>query len=324
MGNCAGSKEAKKEPIIKPTKGPEKKEEKPAEKKQFSWEKKQSINKKDYMLMDRKNEVIVKEGLQLQQFVVDGCENCDIFVLDPMATVSIDYSKNCRIFMGPIESSIFVRNCENCSFVMCVQQFRSRECKDCKMALFSQTDPIIEYSNNMEFSCFPLCYFALKQQLDICKINAYANKWYKIFDFNKREDGVLNYSLAKAYNTKETLKELIDFEKCTSTELRDEVFQHMESGGLFPVIPITVGPLRPSCDPAAENRVFVLFLEEEKLNLFLQKFHEANAGGYEVLQSRVLGLDKARAEQLQVFDIKKLDLSRGELPCIGLDLCGGL
>ncbi|CAD7946349.1 unnamed protein product [Amoebophrya sp. A120] len=330
MGNCATSTGNKASTNLEP-KGvvpaaaeAKKGEAVAAPKKQFSWEKKQTINKKDYMLMDRKNEVIVKEGLQLQQFLVDGCENCDIFVLDPMATVSVDYSKNCRIFMAPIESSIFVRNCENCQFVLCVQQFRSRECTDCKIALFSQTDPIIEYSNKMEFSCWPISYFSLKSHLDVCKINPYSNKWNKIFDFNKKDDGSLNYSLSAAYNaSREKLAELIDFAKCTNTEFRDEIFQFLENPNTFAAIPVTLGKDTGSkFDTKPENRVFVLFLDTAKLELFLQAFHDKNSGNYEVLQTRVLGLDESKAKQLQVLDVKALDFGRGEVPCIGLDLCG--
>jgi len=126
------------------------------------------------MIMNKKNESVTREGIELNQFVIDGCENCDIFVLDPTATASIDYCKNCRIFMAPIESSIFMRNCENCTIIICVQQFRSRDCHNCKIGLFSQTDPIIETSKGMEFSCYPnVNYFSLAGHLKATKIDAF-------------------------------------------------------------------------------------------------------------------------------------------------------
>jgi hypothetical protein len=43
---------------------------------------------------------------------------------------------------------------------------------------------------------------------------SYSNRWHKIFDFNKRADGKLNYSLVEPYTTEESLKELVDLEKC--------------------------------------------------------------------------------------------------------------
>lgn len=39
-----------------------------------------------------------------QQFIIEDCEDCDIFICDYSANVQIDYCKNCRIFVGPVES----------------------------------------------------------------------------------------------------------------------------------------------------------------------------------------------------------------------------
>ena len=72
-------------------------------------------------------------------FIIEDCENCDIYVCDYMAQVQVDYCKNCRIFVGPTESSIFIRNCEGCKCIIACQQYRARECVDCDTLLFSST-----------------------------------------------------------------------------------------------------------------------------------------------------------------------------------------
>jgi len=216
--------------------------------------------------------------------------------------------------------------------VTCVQQFRSRECTNCHMSLFSQTDPIIEYSSGMEFSCFPVGYFSLKNHLNVCKINPYANKWMKIFDFNAKSDGSgLNYSLGNSGGWKKSYEklcgELVDFEKCTNTEFKEEVKQFCEDGSLYNCVPQTLGPNPSRFDTGVSaNRVFGLFLDSffPQLENFLAKLHGGIAAGeYEVLNSRVLGLDRNKADQLGSPEIfKNLDFSKGELPCIGLDLVG--
>lgn len=43
--------------------------------------------------------------------------------------VQVDYNKRCRIFIAPVESSIFIRNCEDCKCIFACQQLRTRECK---------------------------------------------------------------------------------------------------------------------------------------------------------------------------------------------------
>jgi len=41
-----------------------------------------------------------------QMFIIEDCEDCDIYICDYTAQVQIDYCKNCRIFVGPSESSV--------------------------------------------------------------------------------------------------------------------------------------------------------------------------------------------------------------------------
>lgn len=53
-------------------------------------------------------QVCIKEPGQIngQMFIIEDCEDCDIYVCDYTAQVQIDYCKNCRIFVGPSESSV--------------------------------------------------------------------------------------------------------------------------------------------------------------------------------------------------------------------------
>jgi hypothetical protein len=53
-------------------------------------------------------QVCIKEPGQIngQMFIIEDCEDCDIYVCDYTAQVQIDFCKNCRIFVGPSESSV--------------------------------------------------------------------------------------------------------------------------------------------------------------------------------------------------------------------------
>lgn len=85
-----------------------------------------------------------------QQFLVEDCRDCDIFVLDHCTSVQIDECANCRIVVGPCEGSLFLRNCSGCTVVCAVQQFRTRDCKDCDVFLYSATGarlPVIRWSH---------------------------------------------------------------------------------------------------------------------------------------------------------------------------------
>lgn len=41
-----------------------------------------------------------------------------------------DFCKDCRIVSGPVASSVFIRNCEDCVIVIACQQLRLRDCKN--------------------------------------------------------------------------------------------------------------------------------------------------------------------------------------------------
>ncbi|KAL4103015.1 hypothetical protein PRIC1_006754 [Phytophthora ramorum] len=124
-----------------------------------------------------------------QQFIVEDCHNCDIFVLDHCTSVQIDSCINCRIVVGPCESSVFLRDCKRCTVICAVQQFRTRDCEDVDVYLYSATEPIIETSSRLRFACFPLTYFSLSQQFRQAKFSPWNNKWSEIFDFTPDHGG---------------------------------------------------------------------------------------------------------------------------------------
>ncbi|KAG7390621.1 hypothetical protein PHYBOEH_006961 [Phytophthora boehmeriae] len=118
-----------------------------------------------------------------QQFLIEDCHNCDIFLLDHCTSVQIDACVNCRIVVGPCESSVFLRDCKRCTLVCAVQQFRARDCEDVDVYLYSATEPIIETSSCMKFACFPLTYFSLQQQFQQAKFTPWNNHWSEIYNF---------------------------------------------------------------------------------------------------------------------------------------------
>ncbi|RLN88468.1 hypothetical protein BBJ28_00007702 [Nothophytophthora sp. Chile5] len=74
-----------------------------------------------------------------QQFLIEDCRDCDIFLLDNCTSVQIDACVNCRIVVGPCQGSVFLRDCKRCTVVCAVQQFRARDCEDVSVYLYSAT-----------------------------------------------------------------------------------------------------------------------------------------------------------------------------------------
>ena len=47
-------------------------------------------------------------------------------------------------FIAASAESVFVRDCSDCVFTLAAKQLRTRDCKNCKVFLYTQTEPIIE------------------------------------------------------------------------------------------------------------------------------------------------------------------------------------
>lgn len=73
-----------------------------------------------------------------------------MYLLDTVASLTVDYCTSCVLVTGPVESSTFIRNCKDCTFVVATAQFRTRDCEGCRFFLHSNTEPIIESSKNLE------------------------------------------------------------------------------------------------------------------------------------------------------------------------------
>lgn len=101
-----------------------------------------TLNREDFLFSRVAGpKVLVKEPgtVNGQQFLIEEVSDCDIFVLDHCTSVQIDACTNCRIVIGPCTGSLFIRECNNCTVVCAVQQFRSRDCSDMDVFLYSCT-----------------------------------------------------------------------------------------------------------------------------------------------------------------------------------------
>jgi len=297
MGGCASKTAATKPPSGKGN--APKREVKPLKK----------LNPKDYIFSKRSGEVLVKDAgaIDGQQFNIEECKDCDIFLFDVIATGFIDECENCRIFVGPVETSIFVRNCTNCDFIIACQQFRSRDCKDCKFSLLCTTEPIIETSSNMQFACFDFTYFSLAKQLQTAGLTVWNNKWSMVYDFNRNADRP-NWSLLP----QEQASKLARIELCPGNITPEEM--EMDR-----VVPITLGA-RPW---PSEESCFVVFLPDSDVYIegFLSKV--ARTDGWHLCRTRMTPLPEEQAKELLRWAKEKKLVSQIKgREITGIEVCG--
>jgi len=105
-------------------------------------------------------------------------------LLDNSAAVTIDDCEGCRIYVGPCESSVFIRNTKNCRIVVACQQLRLRDCVGCDlMVAVCAGQPVIESSRGIRFACFKYSYFSLRAQFAAALLSPWNNEWSNVHDF---------------------------------------------------------------------------------------------------------------------------------------------
>ncbi|KAF1326478.1 Xrp2-like protein, partial [Globisporangium splendens] len=111
-------------------------------KKPLTFGKNPSLKREDIMFSNVKEPSLLTKlpgSINGQQFIIEDCSGCDIFLLDNCMSVQIDECVDCHIVVGSCQASLFLRNCKKCTIVCAVQQFRTRDCEDVDVYLYSTT-----------------------------------------------------------------------------------------------------------------------------------------------------------------------------------------
>jgi protein XRP2 len=270
---------------------------------------KKKLDPKDYVLSQLTGEAITKRSGSIggEQFNIENCTDCDIFLCDTIATIFVDDCVSCRIFVGPVESSIFLRNCKDCNFVIACQQFRCRDCTNCNVGLMSNTEPVIETSSQMKFACFDFFYFGLKAHFDQVNLNIFNNKWWQIHDFNKNEANP-NWSLLPQDQVPNGILRVDACDLVNSEEV-----------SLDRVVPITLG-----CRPwPSQESCFVVFLpgSAEYIEAFMAKVVSTET--WSLCRSRATVLSDERLKALFAAFLKeKLNARCKDKEVTGIEICG--
>ena len=114
------------------------------------------LKKEDYMFKDKDGEVLTRDPGKIngQQFIIENCKNCKIFLRDHSAAINMDNCENCELFLGPCLGSIYLRNSKSCKVILATAQLRMYNCVDFEMLVFSITDPSIENCSKLKIGCF--------------------------------------------------------------------------------------------------------------------------------------------------------------------------
>lgn len=85
---------------------------------------KAGLDPKDFIFSKKQKETLIKNPSQIhgQQFIIEECEGCEIFLLDHVGSLTVDFCKDCRIVTGPVSSRsiILILKQSYCSRIPCI------------------------------------------------------------------------------------------------------------------------------------------------------------------------------------------------------------
>lgn len=143
-----------------------------------------------YRIYRREHERFLRKpgSIRGQQVGLEDLQGCEVHILDHVGCCTIDGCSACEVVVGPSESSVFIRDCEDCTFYVATQQLRTRRCVRCTLFLYSSTEPIIEMSSELRIAPLSLAYPRLATHLESAGLNPSRNFWNAVFDFSSPSD----------------------------------------------------------------------------------------------------------------------------------------
>jgi len=164
----------------------------------YSWDNKEDIDLSNYMVdgLQKGTAVKLDGDVQGQQFTIQNCRKCVIFVLDHADTVTVDNCEDCKIVIGPVNGSIFLRNCRQCAVAVSCQQFRIRDCENMEFMISCVTQPVIEASVAIKFFPLQMKYDQMSTHLSRAGISPFENHWDNVHDFTPSEDSQSNWQVS--------------------------------------------------------------------------------------------------------------------------------
>ncbi|KAJ8895827.1 hypothetical protein PR048_001165 [Dryococelus australis] len=122
---------------------------------------------------------VCKESVELTDL-----QDCTVKVFGTPSTLHLVSLKNCKVFCGPVTTSIFLDNCIDCTFIMACQQLRVHSASHCDFYIHVTSRAIIEDCSSMRFAPYNWKYDDLDKHFEVAGLDPNKNNWTMVEDFN--------------------------------------------------------------------------------------------------------------------------------------------
>lgn len=135
---------------------------------------------------DKKNESLRMSSTEIlkKDVVVENLDTCTVVLQGSPSTLHLNYLKNCRVFTGPVSTSIFAENCENCILVIACQQLRLHSSRNVSIYLHVTSRAIMEDCKDIKIAPYNWTYDGIDMDFQGSSLDRQTNNWKCIDDFN--------------------------------------------------------------------------------------------------------------------------------------------
>lgn len=110
--------------------------------------------------------------------------NCKVYIKGRPCSVSVFKCTNSEINIGPVDSSLFINTCSDCSFQIMCHQLRIHQSRNCQFKVHLTSRGIIEDSSGLVFTQYSWTYPGFEEDLQLTTLDLTNNNWDAIDDFN--------------------------------------------------------------------------------------------------------------------------------------------
>ena len=147
---------------------------------------KPAVTLTDCGFLDKTGESLEKDAADIQNKDVSlsNLKDCTVKLFGSAGTIHATGLKNCKVFSGPVFRSIFVEDCQDCTFVIACQQLRTHSTTDTHFYLHVTSKAIVEDCHRVEFAPYNWTYAEMDKHYLESGLDRARNNWDDVDDFN--------------------------------------------------------------------------------------------------------------------------------------------
>ncbi|XP_066254007.1 tubulin-specific chaperone C [Euwallacea similis] len=134
----------------------------------------------------RHNETLLltREEIAKKDVSLERLSSCRVYLKGYPSTLHLNHLTDCQIFSGPVSTSIFAENCNNCTLVIACQQLRLHASGNVSIYLHVTSRAIMEDCDDVALAPYNWKYESIDEDFAKAGLDKQVNNWRCIDDFN--------------------------------------------------------------------------------------------------------------------------------------------